>query len=43
MFGTKAEPFPLKITSNDIAYARAQSEVYLVFPHIGWFQTQFRA
>ena len=45
MFGfeTKTEPFPLKITADDIVYARAQSEVYLVFPHIGWFQTQFRA
>jgi hypothetical protein len=45
MFGskTKTEPFPLKITADDIVYARAQSEVYLVFPYIGWFQTQFRA
>lgn len=42
-FGTKIEPFPLKITANDIAYARLQSETYMSFPHIGWFQTQFPA
>jgi len=40
-FGAKTEPFPLRITANDITYARLQSETYMSFPYIGWFQTQF--
>ena len=38
----KSTPFPIPITDDAVTYAHEQSKVYLEFPFVGWFGTQFR-